>query len=64
MKSTGPKPTTRYKKARRIKQWCDDTRTSRATTWRRIADGTILIEYYGNVLYVVAGPAAFADQVA
>jgi hypothetical protein len=61
---TASTPITRYKKPRRIRQWCEQTQTSQATTWRRIKDGTLLVEYYGNVPYIVAGPAAFADQVA
>jgi hypothetical protein len=64
-----PEPTpaaeiVRFKNPYRIAEWGERTRTSKATTWRRIKDGTLTLEYYGSVPFIVAGPAAFADQVA
>lgn len=54
----------RYKRPYQVKDWGERTKTSNATTYRRIKDGTLLLEYYGSVPFIVAGPAAFADHVA
>lgn len=60
--NTPKRATRRFKKPRRIKQWCEETRTSPATAWRRVKDGTLLIEYYGNIPFIVAGPAGLFDD--
>jgi hypothetical protein len=52
-----PKRRRRY----RIAEWVEETKTSRATTWRRIKDGTLQVAYYGNIPYIVDGPAEFFE---
>ena len=51
----------RYAKAYRIAEWCERTRTSPATTWRRIQDKTLIVTRYGTIPYIVGGPAALAE---
>jgi hypothetical protein len=48
---------TRYKKGRRVKQFCEDTSLSRPTVWRWAKAGTLLIEYANETPFVVGGPA-------
>jgi hypothetical protein len=52
-----PTATIRFKTPRRISEWCAFSGTSRATTWRRIKDRTLLVEYFGSIPYIVGGPA-------
>jgi hypothetical protein len=57
-----PPPIVRFKKPRRLKDWCAFTGTSKATTWRRIKDGTLLIAYLGAIPYIIGGPAGLSGD--
>jgi hypothetical protein len=57
-----PAPIVRFKKPRRLKEWCAFTGTSKATTWRRIKDRTLLVEYLGAIPYIVGGPAGLSGD--
>jgi hypothetical protein len=52
----------RFKKPRRLKEWGAFTGTSKATTWRRIKDGTLLVEYLGTIPYIVGGPPGLSGD--
>jgi hypothetical protein len=48
----------------RIDEWCERTRTSRATTWRRIKDGSLEVTYLGRIPFITGGPAGLFDESA
>ena len=52
----------RYKKARRIKKFCEDTSVSKPTVWRRVKDGTLVVEYLGDIPLIVGGPAGLSGD--
>jgi hypothetical protein len=52
----------RYKKPRRIKQFCEDTGVSKPTVWRRIKDQTLQVEYLGHIPLIVGGPAGLCGD--
>ena len=64
VKNTPPLTVTASKPKRkfRIKDWCEETHTSPATTWRRIKDGTLKVVYYGRIPFIVGGPAGIFDD--
>jgi hypothetical protein len=43
----------------RLQQFVAETGTSKATVWRRIKDGTLKVEYFGDIPFIVDGPAMF-----
>jgi hypothetical protein len=64
VKNTPPPPVTPIKRKRRfrIKEWCEETQTSPATTWRRVKDGTLKVVYYGRIPFIIGGPAGLFDD--
>lgn len=54
--------TIRYKKPRRVKKFCEDTGVSKPTVWRRIKDGTLQVEYLGDIPLIVGGPAGLSGD--
>lgn len=56
-----PVPFKRKRKFR-IVEWCQHTKTSRATTWRRIKDGTLKVTYYGKIPFITDGPIGIFDD--
>jgi hypothetical protein len=50
-----PAAFTRYKKGRRVRQFCEDTGISKPTAYRWARAGTLLIEYAGDTPYITGG---------
>jgi hypothetical protein len=60
-KQSSPAAPIKYRRPRRIDQWVEETKTSRATTWRRVRDGTLQITYLGDIPFITGGPPGFEE---
>ena len=62
--STPPSVAPIKRRGFRIAEWCAMTGTSRATTWRRIKDGTLEVTYLGRIPFITGGPAGLFGESA